>query len=206
MLTSRYMSSVKNLPAIMKKIVDGSAPTKFTTTHLKELGFKSSNDLGVIPLLKELKFLAPDGTPLQRYHEYRDHSRSGAVLAEALREAYADLFLVNEKLSEKDREAIIGRFKSVHNVKDVIADCQTRTFLALLKLADMDHRPHPQKESHKNTAGVTDLQNVAKESSAKIPTEFLGGFHYNIEIHLPASKDVEVFNAIFKSLKEHLIG
>jgi hypothetical protein len=32
------------------------------------------------------------------------------------------------------------------------------------------------------------------------------GLHYNIQIHLPATKDIEVFNAIFKSLKEHLLG
>ena len=31
------------------------------------------------------------------------------------------------------------------------------------------------------------------------------GLHYNIQIHLPATKDVEVYNAIFKSLKDHLI-
>jgi len=30
------------------------------------------------------------------------------------------------------------------------------------------------------------------------------GLHYNIQIHLPATKDIEVYNAIFKSLKEHL--
>jgi hypothetical protein len=29
--------------------------------------------------------------------------------------------------------------------------------------------------------------------------------HYNIQIHLRATKDIEVFNAIFKSLKEHLL-
>jgi hypothetical protein len=29
--------------------------------------------------------------------------------------------------------------------------------------------------------------------------------HYNIQIHLPSTKDVEVFNAIFKSLREHLL-
>ena len=29
---------------------------------------------------------------------------------------------------------------------------------------------------------------------------------YNIEIHLPATKDIEVYNAIFKSLREHLIN
>jgi hypothetical protein len=30
------------------------------------------------------------------------------------------------------------------------------------------------------------------------------GLHYNIQIHLPATKDTEVYDAIFKSLKEHL--
>jgi hypothetical protein len=32
----------------------------------------------------------------------------------------------------------------------------------------------------------------------------VSGLHYNIQIHLPATKDVEVYNSIFKSLKEHL--
>ena len=31
------------------------------------------------------------------------------------------------------------------------------------------------------------------------------GLHYNIQVHLPATKDVEVYNAIFKSLKNHLL-
>jgi hypothetical protein len=30
-------------------------------------------------------------------------------------------------------------------------------------------------------------------------------FHYNIQIHLPATSDVGVYNAIFKSLKENLL-
>src|SRR5882672_5799347 len=35
MLTNRYMTSVKNLPAIMQKIIEGTAPDKFTAAHLK---------------------------------------------------------------------------------------------------------------------------------------------------------------------------
>ena len=30
-------------------------------------------------------------------------------------------------------------------------------------------------------------------------------FHYNIQIHLPATNDISVYNAIFKSLKENLM-
>ena len=70
------MTSTKNLHPIMKKIVDGTAPPKFTVAHLKGLGFKSSNDQGIIPVLKDLKFLTADGTPTQRYHDYRDPSKS----------------------------------------------------------------------------------------------------------------------------------
>jgi hypothetical protein len=40
MLTSRYLTSVKNVPAIMQKIVDGVAPDRFNAEHLKAMGFK----------------------------------------------------------------------------------------------------------------------------------------------------------------------
>jgi hypothetical protein len=70
MLTSRYMTSVENLPAIMQKIVDGAAPEKFTVSHLKGIGFKSSNDQGIIPVLKDLGFLSADGAPTKRYLEF----------------------------------------------------------------------------------------------------------------------------------------
>lgn len=31
------------------------------------------------------------------------------------------------------------------------------------------------------------------------------GLKYDIAIHLPATKDIEVYNAIFKSLRDHLV-
>ena len=91
MLTSRYMTSVKNLPAIMEKIVDGTAPPRFTVAHLKGIGFKTSNDQAVLPLLKELGFLASDGAPTKRYHDYRDKSRSKLIMGEAIREGLNNL-------------------------------------------------------------------------------------------------------------------
>ena len=34
-----------------------------------------------------------------------------------------------------------------------------------------------------------------------MPTPQISGLHNNIQIHLPATKDAEVYNAIFKSLR-----
>ena len=32
------------------------------------------------------------------------------------------------------------------------------------------------------------------------------GLHYNIQIDLPATRDSAIYDAIFKSLKEHILG
>jgi uncharacterized protein DUF5343 len=66
MLTSRYLTSIKNLPAIMEQIRKGTAPEIFNADHLKSVGFASSNDRGIIPLLKSLGFLSDSGVPTAR--------------------------------------------------------------------------------------------------------------------------------------------
>ena len=204
MLSSRYMTSTKNLHSIMKKIVDGTAPDKFTVAHLKGIGFKSSNDQGIMPVLKDLKFLSADGTPTQRYHDYRDPSKSKAVMAAALREAYGDLFHLTEKPTDADRPAIKGKFKSTHNVSDQIANLQAATFYSLLKLADLN--------AAEPTAPVVEIAKKKSDQDERkppvtLPPDFTGlSLRYNIEIHLPATKDIDVYTAIFRSLKEHLIA
>ena len=201
MLTRRYLPSLKNLQAVLEKIVDGTAPTKFTAEHLRGLGFKSSNDRAITPLLKDLGFLSEDGAPTQRYHEYRDKSRSRAVLGEAIKEAYADLFHIHEKPSATDRQAIRGKFKTTHNVSDRVAEQQTATFLALLKAADLDAATS-KKKVRKAKEAEEEAPRTVERASVESPKSL--SLRYNIEIHLPATKDVEVYNAIFKALKAHL--
>lgn len=210
MLTKRYMTSVKNIPSIMEKIVQGTAPDKFTVAHLKGIGFKSSNDIAIISMLKDFKFLTQVGVPTERYHLYRDKSKSKKVLGDALKEAYGEIFHINENPSDSDRQQIIGKFKSAHNVSDRVAEQQAITFYAFLKIADISkdskkilekplkkEQPPPKEEN----SGTKDDENNFRY----IKDTGFSGLRYNIEIHLPATKDIEVFNAIFKSLKEHLI-
>jgi hypothetical protein len=215
MLTKRYMTSVKNVPEILSKLQDGVAPNRFTNQHLRDLGFTSSNDRGIIPLLKDLGFLSPDGTPTDLYQQYRNRHDAPRVLAKALRDAYGDLFTISERPSESDRTRFIGKFKSTHNVSDKVANLQTATFLALLRLADLDasevaeqptEPPAPVMSSDVQALvpmpRPEDGSNGQQSPAAAVPV----GLSYTIEIHLPASTDVTVYNAIFKSLREHLLG
>lgn len=198
-LTNAYSVAAGRIPDLFTKIKDGQAPDQLSHRLLKDWRFTSSNDRAFIPLLKAIGFLSPDGNPTSRYHDYRDHSRSKAVMAAALREAYGDIFLIKAHPTEADKAAIEGKFKSYHNVSDNVATLMTRTFLALLPLADLKATgttPKPKKVK----------EDVLPKENEKVPSVGRAtDFHYNIQVHLPATKDVEVYNAIFKSLREHLV-
>lgn len=204
MLTKRYLPSAKNIPVLFGKIVEGTAPDKFTVDHLKAIGLASSNDRPFIPLLKDLGFLTPEGSPTARYHSFRDKSRSKQVMAEALRDAYADVFHVSENPTTSDRAAVEGLFKSKNNSSDKVAQLQAATFYALLALADLKAQTsHPLlgvlDQSHHDDIPAIDLQ--PPMLTPGISTEL----HYTIQVHLPATKDLEVYNAIFRSLRENLL-
>lgn len=205
MLTKRYLASTKNLPALMDQIIKGTAPENFNLQHLKSIGFSSSNDRAVIPLFKDLGFLTDAGVPTERYHAYRDNARSKVVMGEALLDAYGDIFHVNANPSNGDREAVKGKFKSDHNATDRVAEAQTSTFYALLKLADVagarSARIGGMRAAQKSQQSVEQTKPGVDRVDVIAPLQL----RYNIEVHLPATKDVDVFNAIFKSLKEHLL-
>jgi hypothetical protein len=205
-LTSAYVQVYGQLTNVFKKLRDGQAPDQFTLQHLKDLGFITSNYRAVIPLLKALGFLDADGRPTNVYHEYRSEAQNRRVMAEALRRAYGDIFVLKAKPTEKDRDLIQGKFKSVHNASENAAKLMANTFFALMALADMaaesasPAKKQPEKEPPEKKPEEVEEEPGGWKAKNTPPT-----LHYNIQIHLPATKDVEVFNAIFKSLKEHLL-
>lgn len=212
-LSSSYVNVYGQLPQVFARIAEGQAPEKFTAQYLKDLGFSSSNYRAFLPLLKSLGFLTPDGTPTARYHEYRNTARSRRVMGEAIREAYGDLFTIKAKPTEDDFALIEGKFKSVHNASTTTAKLMASTFFALLELADLPDLAGPevgvQPKEEERPAETTVTPTPTKPPTIETPSlrgaRSQGTLHYNIQIHLPATKDVEVFNAIFKSLKEHLL-
>lgn len=203
-LTNAYVQVYGQLPELFGRISEGSAPSNFTTQHLKDWGFTSSNYRAVIPLLKALRFLSADGSPTSRYHDYRSTVQSKRVMAEAIRDAYGDLFNIKTRPTSADRQLIEGKFKSTHNASPTTAKLMASTFYALLDLADLSTSPEQKIESK---APLKEISEPALQEEPPLPSKGHSrtSLHYNIQIHLPATKDIEVFNAIFKSLKEHLL-
>lgn len=212
-LLNRYVLNHGQVGAFFERIREAQAPDKFSQQFLKDLGFTSSNFRAYIPLMKGLGFLAEDGSPKSSYMLLLDSTQWRYALARALKESYSDIFTLKAKPTKADKDAIQGKYKTTFNVNDLAAERAANTFLALLDLVgsealeDSSSKPvveqdpgpvatEPPKELAQPPASQLDLPINAK---SKID------LCYNIQIHLPPTKDIEVYNAIFKSLKEHFV-
>lgn len=202
-LVNRATQVHQQLPKVFKAIREGTAPEKFNQQYLVDLGFGGSNYRVLIPLLKDLDFLSAEGVPTQRYRDYLDSSRSRKVLGEAVRKAYSDIFTITKNPSKADREKIAGKFKSSFNLSDLQAERNANTFLALAELSDFSEGP-TEGEGPQSANGDNAQGDLAAEHAPASPGRVIG-LKYDIAIHLPATKDIEVYNAIFKSLRDHLV-
>ena len=78
---------------------------------------------------------------------------------------------------------------------------QAMTFLAFLALADISGAPL------KEVKGETENEDELKDELAPPPRTHRQNIdlRYTIEVHLPPTKEIEVYNAIFKSLRQNLL-
>ncbi len=223
-LTSAYLVAVKNLPFFLEALRTARSPERFTFKFVEDLGFKSTNDRLFIPLLKALGFVDENGVPKQRYFDFLDDNRWQHILADGMQEAYEDLFRLNKKAHTLSRTDLAGKIRSLTQGKysDVVINNMTKTFAELAKLANFER---PRVESHAPTDGpaaTKDNKQTGDVSPAAIDlpqdshehlavdrrishNRGIDGLTYRIEIVLPAHRDKAVYDAIFRSLKEHLL-
>ncbi len=207
-LPTAYLTSVKNLEGILNAIQSAQAPEKFTQKFLETLEFKSNPDRLIIGVLKSISFLDDGGKPTQRYFEYLDQTQSQRILAEGIREAYADLFKVNINANTMSKSDIVNKLKTLSEGKigDSVVGKMATTFLSLVKYADFETQPQAPK-NHEDSPVNSDKTNKKINAQAKVKEQgssTFGGLVYNIQIVLPESRDPAVYDAIFKSLREHL--
>lgn len=197
------MTSVKNVDAILGSLQAAQAPPKLTISFLGDLGFKSSSDRLIINVFKALGFLTPDGAPTDRYFRWLNQAEAEAVMAEGLRDAYADLFQLHKHAENLSRTEVRNKFRTLTQGKasDAVLDKMVTTFFALAKHADFDAAPPPAEavETPAEEAAATPTAPVGVAPVA------LGGLVYSIKIHLPETRDPAVYDALFRSLKIHLL-
>jgi hypothetical protein len=215
-LPTSYLTSFKNLGSILAVIQNAQAPKNFTTRFLESLGYKSAADRLIIGVLKALGFLTSEGAPTNRYYEFLDQGQSRRILADAIREAYADLFQINRKAHELSGPELKNKLKTLTQgqASDSVLEKMVGTFKALAAQADFEappaattlrsEEPIPVSPPPITTAPVAVDGRPTDPRSVR--TVELGGLVYNIQLILPADRDKAVYDALFRSLKEHLLS
>ena len=212
-LTTSYLLTTKNLGAFFNAIQGAKAPEHFTYKFLTQLDFASSNDRLFVGVLKGLRFLDDSGAPTQRYYAFLDQGESGKVLADAIRDAYEDLFQINIKANELTVEEVKNKLKTLTlgQKSENVVGLMATTFKALCEFADWtiaskQDKTVPEDEVHDDAMnGATSAQpdNTKRRTDASERPK--PSLHYNIQVILPDSRDPAVFDAIFKSLRDHLL-
>jgi hypothetical protein len=94
-------------------------------------------------------------------------------------------FLIKEHPTASDKNAIEGKFKSYHNASDNAARLMTKTFYALLQLADLSATPSASPELDTVVRARDIEDNTIKSVNHNNTTNHGASLHYNIQIHLP---------------------
>ena len=199
-----YLTSVKNVRDIFKAMQTAQAPPKFTVRFLESLGFKTPADRLIIGVLKSLNFLNANGEPTKRYFEFLDQTQANRVLAEALREGYSDLFQINTKANELSQADIKNKLRTLTQgqASDTVLDKMAATFKTLSGMADFSSAP---SKTAPDTQAKEKEEKQPQKTADKIERIAIGGLVYNIQLILPESRDQSVYDALFKSMKDHLL-
>ena len=201
-----YTTVPGKIKPLLEKVRQVGTPPKATIQWLKTVGFKSSNDAGLIGVLKVAGLIDPSGVPTSVWSSYRG-SHHKKVLGEALRTGYAELFAVYPNAWECPNSDLENVFSTSSTAgKQVIAKTVS-TFKALCECAEFSTSAQHVAPALQSTA----LHSPVVEKSAIAPTGPASdvrnpSVHIDIQIHISPEASVDQIDQIFKSMSKHLYG
>jgi len=196
-----YIAYPACIPRILNKIKEAKTPERFTYDFLEtKLGFKGGNYKQFIPLAKKIGLINTDGTPTDLYKKLRNSRTSKYSMAQAIKIGYSEIFERNEyanNLSAEDLKGLVVEITGLEK-KDQVIKLTCQTFKALKEEADFEAKPseepsEPKEKPDETKRGKDDYSDLGLNLS------------YTINLVLPKTDDIAVFNAIFHSLRENLL-
>jgi hypothetical protein len=201
-----YLNAYGVITKALEKIKSAATPDRFTQDFLaSKLGFKGGSPKPIIPFLKRIGFLGTDGAPTERYKRFRNSGATGVAAAEALKQGFKSLYDRNEyahDLSDSELKGLIveatGGEPNGSTTKGILG-----SFKALKAFGKFDGEESTDNGDEESS--VPPDSSVPPGTKTDEKNKLKLGISYTISLNLPAVSDIAVFNAIFKSLKEHLL-
>ncbi|MBZ2189397.1 DUF5343 domain-containing protein [Alcanivorax sp. JB21] len=207
-----YVTAPGNVTKALNGIAAAATPDRISQDFVKEiLKIPSGSGNQMAAYLKKIGMAGTDGTPTAIYKKYRNPATRGEAAAAMLRHGYAELYRRNEYVHELTETKLKGLIIEVTGQEH---DSATVTYTAsciknIKAFADFSS-PGVKVGAGDNNDAETMRGQVSTVGHAPLPPSQNQGvglnLGYTINLNLPATSDISVFNAIFKSLKENLLG
>ena len=201
-----YVTATGNVEKALLGIKAAATPDSVTQDFVKTiLKIPGGSGNQMASYLKKIGFVNVDGSPSEIYTRFRNSASIGDAAAEALKTGYAPLKTRNEYWYALDDDKLRGLIieetgeEENSSIVSYILGC----IKGLKKFATFDSKSKPPQKRELN-----ELPPALPTAFPPVPQNTSIGLRlgYTINLNLPATTDVAVFNAIFKSLKEHLLN
>jgi Family of unknown function (DUF5343) len=193
-------------PGVFKKTLEGiitaGQPERFTSNFMDTvLGVSGGSSRYVPPLLKKMGFLTSDGAPTELYTSFRTEGSRSSAAYTGLKNAFAELFQRNEFIHKANEAEVRDNIVAITGLtkSDVYVNYIWSTFKALRDFISGDPATQPKPEPA-TTVSQTPSPAIVAGGSTRI------GLVNNINIVLPESTNINVYNLIFQSLRANLLS
>ncbi|MCL2541439.1 MAG: DUF5343 domain-containing protein [Nocardioidaceae bacterium] len=213
-----------------------NVPPKVDASYLQRFNIAPANESYVISVLRFIGLINEDGDRVEDNTGFlygNDESFKEGMEA-ALRSSYVDLFSdMGDDALDADKSALAHWFRSSDKTSELVGNRQASTFLTLAALAGHGEIPARATTTKKTTTkgAAPTKKTAAKKSVAKKVTETSVedarsdgdgsrggqgkvkvsngqevGLSVRIDVNLPPGGDAETYDAIFASIKKHLMS
>jgi hypothetical protein len=202
-----YVTATGNVDKALKGIKSAATPETVSQDFVKTiLKIRGGSGNQITAYLKKIGFASADGKPTEIYKKFRNSTTEGAAAAAALKTGYAPLYVRNEymhKLDDNDLKGLIVEVTGVDTGSAVVG-LVLACIKQLKKYARWDGEGSEEKSPTEQPAAIPAVTSTVEAAGAR-HTGLGLNLGYTINLNLPATSDVAVFNAIFRALKEHLL-
>lgn len=202
-----YVTATGNVERALLGIKAAATPPKVTQDFVKTiLKIPGGSGDQMTSLLKKIGFVNADGTPSDIYKRFRNPASAGSAATDALRHGYGALFKRNEFWTALDDSELRGLIIEETGQSDdsTTVTMMLNTIKGIRKFASLEAEEEKPSKAEQidlpvpiTPAPIPQLQTAPNSLGLNVG--------YTINLNLPATSDIAVFNAIFKSLKENLL-
>jgi hypothetical protein len=202
-----YTSSPGVLKRVLEKIPTSEKPGTFTTDFLSTvMGATGGAARPIIPILKATGLLNQTGSPTEIYSQFQTDAGRPKAALQAMRNGFGEIFRRNQYAHKAEEAALVDVIVAITGLpkKEGIVRYILNTFQAFqdyAKQAREDNKADEQSDAgQSHDAPPPPLADKNCSNSGRLQLA------YNINVVFPETTNVEVYNAIFKSLKANLLA